>query len=363
MPPHEPGAPRTCPMILHQSLVEQTVDRDLTDRFLKEVVVVKIPGGPGKEVPLSIVRKRHAPRGEPRETVAPVLLVHGYGQNRHIWHLPARSLPNYLARAGFDVFSLDLRGHGRSRGLGARWPTHVADYVREDVPAAIEAVQRLSFGRRIFYVGHSLGGLIGYAVAPSFAEAFAGIATLGSPYHFARGSLPLALVAGAMLLVDRGVPLGYSAPPLKPLGMTIRMFRSFIESPIFPLPIRGFDAGSMEPEVLNQHMSLALDAGSIAILRNLFLGGVEARRNGHRLGGLTGYAAPFEELDIPLLIIAGTKDDLAPAASVVPAFDHSRSLDKTFRSFPRGHIDLVVGRDAPKTIWPLLERWMRKRVR
>jgi len=101
----------------------------------------------------------------------------------------------------------------------------------------------------------------------------------------------------------------------------------------------------------------------VVVLKNLFLGGVESRRSGNRLGGLTGYAGAFEGVDVPLLIIAGTRDDLAPPASVQPAYEHSRARDKTYRTFPRGHIDLIVGRDAPLTVWPLLEAWMRQRLR
>jgi alpha-beta hydrolase superfamily lysophospholipase len=350
-------------MILHQTVVEQTVDRDERDRFVKELVVVRYRADGGEEMPLAMVRKRRAtPAGSPAATAAPVLLVHGYGQNRYAWHLPSRSFSNYLARAGFDVFNLDLRGHGRSRHLGAHKPTHVADYVR-DLPAAVAEVQRLSGGRPLYYVGHSMGGLIGYAAAATLGPALAGIVTLGSPYHFARGSWALTLVGDAMLAIDRRVPLGQHAPPLKALGETMRLLRSFIESPLFPLPIRGFAAGSMEPTVHGQHMSLAMDTGSVAVLRSLFLGMAESRQSGHRLGGLTGYAGAFEELDLPLLIVAGEKDDLAPPASVRPAYERSRSRDKTYRIFPCGHIDLIVGRDAPLTVWPLVEAWLAARVR
>lgn len=351
-------------MILHQTIVEQTIDREERDRFVKELVVVRYRSGEGHEIPLAMVRKRHAARvGDPGGTLAPVLLVHGYGQNRYAWHLPARSFSNYLARAGFDVFNLDLRGHGRSRHLGERRPTHVADYVREDVPAAVGEVSRISGGRRIYYIGHSMGGLIGYAAASTLGSAIAGVTTLGSPYHFARGSWALTALGDAMLALDRRVPVAHLAPGLKPLGETMRLLRVFIESPIFPLPIRGFDAGSMEPAVLGQHMSLAMDNGSVAVLRSLFLGAVEQRRSGHRLGGLHGYAGAFEHLDLPLLIIAGTKDDLAPPASVRPAYELSASRDKTYRAFPRGHIDLLVGRDTPRTIWPLIEAWLKQRAR
>src|SRR5215212_6928154 len=115
-------------MILHSRKVEQTVDRDERGRFVKELVVVKISTRDGgAATPLAMVRKRSA---GPHGARAAVLLVHGYGQNRYAWHLPARSLSNYLARAGYDVFNLELRGHGRSRHLGARLPSHVTDFVR-----------------------------------------------------------------------------------------------------------------------------------------------------------------------------------------------------------------------------------------
>src|ERR1700740_2557021 len=93
-------------------------------------------------------------------TRAPVLLVHGFGQNRYAWHLPSRSFANYLASAGYDVFNLDLRGHGRSRQLGAQPCTSAEDYVREDLPSAVDEVRALSGGRSVFLVGHSLGGIV-----------------------------------------------------------------------------------------------------------------------------------------------------------------------------------------------------------
>ena len=69
----------------------------------------------------------------------------------------------------------------------------------------------------------------------------------------------------------------------------------------------------------------------------------------------------FEWLDRPLLVVAGTHDTLAPPASVRPAYERSRSSDKTFRAFPLGHIDLIVGREAPLTVWPLVQTWLSRR--
>jgi len=341
-------------MILHQIRVEQAIDRDARGRFVKELCVVR-GGGAGDGVPLAMVRKRSAELGGTRGSV---LLIHGYGQNRYAWHLPARSLSNYLAREGFDVFNLDLRGHGRSRHLGARRPTDVSEFVKQDVPWALEEVQRLAGPRPVFLVGHSLGGLVSYASAPLAHGAVAGVASLGSPYHFTRGSLPLTLAGHLLLAVDRRMSFGHGALGLRAIGEVVRLARVLVESPVFPLPIRGFRPGSMEPVVLSQHMSLAMDSGSITVLRNMFLAAAEARQSGHRLGGLSGFVEGFEAMDVPLLVIAGESDDLAPPASVEPAYRSSRSRDKTYRVFPQGHIDLIMGSRSTHTVWPLLARWL-----
>lgn len=349
-------------MILNSTVVEQTIDRDERARFDKDLVVVRArgPSAPTDGVPLAMIRKRLAGQ---RETLAPVVLIHGFGQNRYAWQLPSRSLFNYLAKGGFDVFNLELRGHGRSRHLGAHPPRRPTVFVEEDLPAAIDEVERLSGGRPVYLIGHSLGGLIAYAAAARLGDRVAGVVSIGSPYQFTRGSLTLSLVSSLMVALDRRVHLGHGALELKALSEAMRLLRGFIESPIFPLPIRGFAPRSIEPKILSQHMSLAMDTGSVSVLRHMFLSAAEARTGGRCLGDLSGYAEGFEALAVPLLVIAGDKDDLAPPASVEPAYLRSRSTDKTYRTFPRGHIDLLAGRDSPETIWPLILSWLSARVR
>jgi alpha-beta hydrolase superfamily lysophospholipase len=302
-----------------------------------------------------MVRKRAMPEGS--GTRAPVLLVHGFGPNRYAWHLPARSFANHLASAGYDVFNLDLRGHGRSRQLGARRCGGVEDYVREDLPAAVEEVQALSGRRPVWIVGHSLGGLVGYASAPSLAGAVAGVVSIGSPYHFTRGSLTL----GALTFLFRALalaPLPNASLPIAPIGLGMRLMRRFAESPLYPIPLRGWHAGSLEPHVLEQHLAMAFDRAAVSEMVDMFDWAVQRRFGGRD----SDYVERFEALDIPLLVVAGANDDLAPPASVRPGFTRSRSRDKTYRVLPLGHIDLLVGRDAPLMTWSLVRRWLDKRA-
>jgi polyhydroxyalkanoate synthase subunit PhaC len=335
-------------VILHGKIVQQVIDRADTASFVKELVVT------GSRVPLAMVRKRSVAR---QGTRAPVLLVHGFGQNRYAWHLPARSFANRLAAAGFDVYNLDLRGHGRSRHFGSARCRGIEDYVREDLPAAVEEIQALSGGRRPWLVGHSLGGLVAYASAPVLAGAVSGVVSIGSPYHFTRGSLTL----GALSLLVRMLamaPFPNAPLPLAPVGVMMRMLRRFVESPLYPFPLRGWHAGSCEPHILDQHLRLAFDRAAVAEIFDLFDGAAE-----RRFGGAgSDYVERFEKMDLPLFVIAGEKDDLAPPASVQPGFAHSRSTDKTYRVLPLGHIDLLVGRDAPATTWSLVQSWLEKRA-
>lgn len=339
-------------MILYGRTLEQAIDRYERATFVKEVVVT------GGSVPLAMVRKRVA-RRENDASSPPVLLVHGFGQNRYAWHLPARSMANHLAYSGFDVWNLELRGHGRSAQFGAKPARSVDDYVAEDLPRAVEEVLLHTGDRPIFLVGHSLGGLVCYASAPNLGDVVRGIVSLGSPYHFTRGSLSLQTLSLLFEGVRRaGVPHVGVGMPLYPVGAFMRVIRRLADSPFYPLPLRGWHRGALEPEVLEQHLRLAFDHAGLPEIRNMFEWAAHKRFGGHT----RDYVERFEAMDVPLLVVAGKNDDLAPPASVRPAYERSRSTDKTYRTAALGHIDLLVGRDAPTLTWPVVTEWLRARA-
>ena len=72
----------------------------------------------------SILSRRRACR-HITKTRGALLLVHGFAQNRFAWHTKGRSLVNYLAESGYDVFYVDLRGSRESVKLGAVPPRGV----------------------------------------------------------------------------------------------------------------------------------------------------------------------------------------------------------------------------------------------
>jgi alpha-beta hydrolase superfamily lysophospholipase len=340
-------------MIIRTEEVVQVIDGDRRARFTKDIVHVD------GAVPLVMVRKRLAGTAEPR---TPLLLMHGFGQNRYAWHLSSRSLANHLAAEGFDVFNLDFRGHGRSRRIGATRARGIDDYVQHDVPAAVRELSAITGNARVFALGHSLGGLLACAAASTIVDALAGIVAVAPPYRFARGNRTLvAFSHAAEALANVGVlPRGPGLIPVRWIGRWLHLYRHAWNTRLLPIPVRAWHPGALEPELLREYLLRSFDSatwGTLLQITRLATSG-ELRS----LDGTIDYGARFEACDLPLLVIAGDRDLLAPPASVRPLYDRSRSNDKTYRIVPLGHSDLLLGRDAPSHSWPVITRWLKQRA-
>lgn len=337
-------------MILHTETVEQAIEGDERAEFVKDVVAAR-----EGEHPIAMVRKRRKD-GESRGAV---VLVHGFGQNRYTWHSSQRSFANYLANEGWDVFNVDLRGRGRSKQYGSPRPTNLDDYIRQDVPTCVGTAARLSGFDKVFLVGHSMGGLISYSVAGRMRDQVAGVVTIGSPYRFGRGSLFLR--TAAPLLYGARLTGAFDGNPPLPVRWMGQYLGRFYDLRLLPLPMRPWAPGSIEPDLLDEYLSCAFEhtrmSVALGIVRNGAEGGLQSD------DGLMDYGTAFELADLPVLVIAGTKDALAPPESVKPAYDRSRSADRTYRVFPQGHVDMIMGRDAPFSVWRLIRTWLGARER
>jgi oxygen-independent coproporphyrinogen-3 oxidase len=129
---------------------------------------------------------------------APVLLTHGTFSNGNV----CTRLAAYLAAHGFPCWVLELRGHGASEGRTRR--AVFEDFGCLDVPAAVEAVRLRAQTDRLFFVGHSGGGLaflMYLARHPEVAARAEGVVTLASQATGAglgwRGRATITLIAAA----------------------------------------------------------------------------------------------------------------------------------------------------------------------
>ncbi len=106
----------------------------------------------------------------PRGGGPPVLFIHGLAVNADLWDLPDvegpdfryRSLARCLHDAGFDIWLMNLRGHGKPHMYSAPPPTQrdwcVDHFILYDLPAVFEHINRVT-GRRPFAIGASMGAM------------------------------------------------------------------------------------------------------------------------------------------------------------------------------------------------------------
>ena len=105
-------------------------------------------------------------RDDNEGTYPPLLLVHGAGGTYLHW-------PSQLRHPqGFDVYAVDLPGHGRSEGAGRKT---IAGY-REIIHGF---AQELGL-QRFVLCGHSMGGAIAQDFALTYPAALAGLILVGS---------------------------------------------------------------------------------------------------------------------------------------------------------------------------------------
>jgi pimeloyl-ACP methyl ester carboxylesterase len=119
----------------------------------------------------------------------PVLIVPGYGMNSFIfsYHPRGESLEGYLARAGFEVWRVDLRAQGKSVSVGGGESFGLEDLALTDLTVALTAaLERSQTGAsRADVIGASLGGTIVFLHAALQRENRLGsIVAMGSPVRW-----------------------------------------------------------------------------------------------------------------------------------------------------------------------------------
>lgn len=299
------------------------ISAELRGDLSEDVYLLKPNNSPDSSVELALTRVgaggAEAARG------VPVVLLHGSFSNRRFWYSPKGiGLGAYLARAGFDVWIAEMRGHGLSpRNEGYR-DNKVAQYVRYDLPA-IAAFIFEQTGQAAHWIGHSLGGVI-------LAAALGG------------GYLEQSRARSAALF---GSQISRTYWPLKipPVEWGARLLLR-----AFPyLSGRRLKRG---PE--DEPIGLALET-----LRWLRLFG--------RFGdGEQDWWAGLAQVHVPVLAVAAAADHQDPAwacrklleqCSAAPRHFLLLGKDKGFSS-DFGHIEMLVSKEAQREVWPLVEQWL-----
>ncbi len=332
----------------------------------------------------------------------PLMLVHGFSQNRHAW--TCGKFVKYLLYYGVDVHVLELRGHGKSSvklqrqkaAEGHKLPADIDygwdldSYFLYDLPAAVAAVKRVTRRDQIFYCGHSMGGMLGYGYA-GLHDDLLGLITIGAASDLGRDFLllkaasyltPLSSIVDALFYAQN------AGAKAKYLGR--RTLRTALGSVAFARALAERLEQEQEPVrkafeyvpvdlVLKQtekmlarnynyferywpHVAFLANPARMAAadMRWLLREGGEREprkvveqfarwiRNGHMVCYRTGYDLKkgFSNIEIPLAIIFGDRDRLASVRSTRSIYRSARSEYILWRPVKgNSHIELTMGRD------------------
>ncbi len=235
-------------------------------------------------------------RAEARPTRAQVVIVHGAGEHSGRY---AR-LAGELSTLGFDVWSLDHRGHGRSAGRRAIIDRF--DHALADIDALVDRVRAADAERPLLLLGHSLGGLIALLYALDHGERLDGL-VLSAPALVADAASPLLRASGRLLSV--------LAPGL----------------PVYPVDPR----------------AVSRDPAEVAAYRN------DPLVHHHRLPARTVAEAGaaiellperLPRLTLPLLVLHGSADRIVPPTGGRLAYERAGSSDRAIRLYEGFYHDL-----------------------
>lgn len=127
---------------------------------------------------MRLAYRHYGGSGNKRTKDRVILLLHGAGMSSAVWD----SVGSELGRAGYGVFALDLRGHGRS--------THSAIYTCDAMMADVHGfiIEKDLYTKPVCVIGMGMGGIIALALASSSPKLVGavGMVEIGvvlEPYH------------------------------------------------------------------------------------------------------------------------------------------------------------------------------------
>ncbi len=228
-----------------------------------------------------------------------------------------------LARAGFTVFGMDLRGHGLSEGRRGDIPGR--ERLLKDFGETLAFVR--SKAKRVVLLGHSLGALNAVLAANAFPDRVDGLVLVSVGRHVREGvyAKPKGAAVLKMLL---GVSLLRHAPliPYRRSGMT------GVDDPLFTFAYSA------------KFMSTLFGAPALQVARMF------------REGNLDSPNLRFErKVGVPILVAVGDQDELFPVESTKAFFDTIDADDKEFLEVPGARHAVF-----PPECWGPLVSWSRR---
>lgn len=266
-------------------------------------------------------------------------------------HFVGQGRPVYLVDYGPVNFT--------HRGLG------IEHWVDSVLPAAIEIAVEHSGADSVHAAGWSLGGIFTMFTAAAHPELpLASVTAVASPFDLRE--VPLLALArpidrvGGRLIAPAYRAMGGIPAPLTRLGFQLSSLDKYLTKPISMLTHADDRDFLAQLEAVDRFMSnmYAYPGRTFGQLYHVVM-----RSNEFATGTieLAGRDVELAKVDVPVLVVAGLNDTLAPRAAVEHLLDLvTSSPDAQLVQAPGGHLGVLTGRAARRTTWPAMENFFAK---
>ena len=275
-----------------------------------------------------------------------ILCCPGLACNGRIFHFREDlSFARNMSDEGWTVWILHPRGMGPSeRPLSKHSSVYgYEDYVKDGI-AAMEFVRSRADGPLI-WVGHSLGGLIGFDVARRIPQAFDGMVTLGTPVALKNHPIN-PFYYGIFKWSFKGLRTAY----LGKLSTIVAPWSGWIPA-LHPAPLFvNFDL--IDKADLRIALAQCFEDVPRRVLDE-FVTAIESAS-----GPLYGMEDFLTTIEIPLLAMAGDLDGLAPLEVTTPLSQWANPKVTEWHTLKNfSHLELALSNDVKPIVIPRILTW------
>jgi acylglycerol lipase len=251
------------------------------------------------------------PDGEPK---AVLMLIHGLAE--HIGRYT--NVVNYFVPRGYAAYGFDLRCHGKSQGL--KGYVERFSYFVDDARIFFDKIKKENPGKKIFLIGHSMGGLIASYYAVEHQKDLDGLVVSGPT-----------------------IKVGYSISPF----VLISANTLSILAPKHGVSTLNANAVSRDQKVVDAYINDPL----------VYRGKTRARLGAEFLNAIANIPKKMPQITLPLLIVQGGNDLLSNPSGSKLLYEKAGSKDKTLKVYEHLYHE-IFNEPEHETVLADVESWV-----
>lgn len=284
----------------------------------------------------------------------PILMIPGYGMNSFIlnFHPTDQSMVEFLCRAGFEVWTANLRGQGGSQPTTGSRHYGFRELSLIDLPHAISLVldETSSRAHNLHGVGCSLGASIFYAYLAHHPQnhKLASLIALGGPLRW-DSAHPLLRLAFSSSTIAGLIPIKGTRRAARNLLPILKRAPRLLSLYMNASQIDLSQASELAKTVDDPNPYLNRQIAHWIRQRDLVVAGVNIT---HALNDVHG---------LPVLCLTANRDGIVPksaAMSIAQVIDHVDSLTVGDARDWYAHADLFIADSARSRVFSPMADWL-----